>query len=120
MKHLVHVALEASTDVVGVHGGDAVARDVVDSVTAAYVLFESLQPAVGKLLSPAAAGVVENIDVMEVIPCWGWLQSMPNAAFDNHRPVECFAVKGEQHVMIGNGLPKSCEHGRFFGVVAGE
>src|SRR3954465_14692851 len=47
MEHRVHVALETGADILGVHGGDSVARDVVGSVSAADVLLKRLQLAVG-------------------------------------------------------------------------
>ena len=96
------------------------ARDVVGAVAAADVLFERLQPAVGQLLSPTAAGVVEDVDVEEVVRRCDWLQAMPNAALDDHRPVECLAVEREQHVVVGDRLPEGGEDGRFLGVIAGE
>ena len=120
MEHGVHVALEAGADVVGVHARDAVARDVVGAMAAADVLLERLQPAVGQLLSPAAAGVVEDVDVEEVVRRRDGLQAMPNAALDDHRPVECLAVEREQHLMVGDRLPERGEDGGFFGVIAGE
>jgi hypothetical protein len=67
MEHRVHVAFEAGADVVSVHGRDAVAGDVVGAMAAADVLFERLQSAVGQLLSPASAGVVEDVDVNEIV-----------------------------------------------------
>jgi hypothetical protein len=48
-----------------------VARDIVGAKAAADVLFKGLQPAVGQIFSPTAAGVVEDVDVEKVVRCCG-------------------------------------------------
>ena len=107
MQYGVHVALKASADVFSVHPGDAVARDVVGASPPADVLFESLQSAIGQLLSPAAAGVVENIDVGELLTSGRSLQAMADASFKDHRPVECLAVEREQYLMVSEAFARS-------------
>jgi len=120
VEHVVHVAFEARTDIVGVHAGDTVSRDVVSPMTPADMLLQRLQPAVGQLLSPTAAGVMEDVDVDEIAGGSNRFQAMPYAAFDNHRPVERLAVEREQHMMVDDCFPKRGENGRFFGIIAGE
>ena len=66
VEHVVHVAFEARTDIVGVHAGDTVSRDVVSPMTPADMLLQRLQPAVGQLLSPTAAGVMEELRALGI------------------------------------------------------
>src|SRR4051812_16559263 len=45
---------------------------------------------------------------------------MANAALDDHRPIECFAIECQQHFMVGHRLPERGEHGGLLSVVPGE
>ena len=89
-------------------------------VPPADVPFERLQPAVRQLLSPAPAGVVQDVDVHPAFALlaagcsrWRMLRSM-TIGQSNDLPLNVSSTSWSATIC------QSDEHGRFLGVIAGE
>src|SRR5262245_19711610 len=106
MEHGVHITLKAGANVFGVDPRNSMARYVIVGAPAADMPFERLQPAVGQMLPPAAAGVVKDVDVSKSLVSGLRLQAMSDASFKDHRPIERFPVESDEHVVFGKRLPK--------------